>query len=65
MESLGKVDDEWDSVQEKTRVHTPQLRFVVFVLVLRSGFISKVGKTSHSPTENELVEVDEKSVAKL
>jgi len=45
----------------------PELRFVVSMLwlILRSGLVSNVGNTSHSPTANELVEVDERSVAKL
>lgn len=73
----GQKDGVWDHcersamsgdlVQERTRVHTPQLRFIVSVLwlILRSGSVVKVGNTSHSPTANELVEVDERSVAKL
>ena len=56
-----------DSIQEKTWGHTlAQIRhFHAVANVLHPDLISKVGNTTHLPTSNELVGVEERSMAKL
>lgn len=64
MASLREVGDEWGSCTRKNAGTYPSARIRRFHAVAKvpySGLVSKVGNTGHSPTANELVEVDERS----